>query len=309
MNSFLQSSAWADFQKSLGRKVWQVDSINIIKYNLPFGKSYLYSPHCEGKFLPRTFCKGIEESYLGKQEKVRGLSKSFLEKVKEIAKEENAIFWKVEPKKLLENFGLKKGQDIQPSKTLILDITKSEQELLKQMHSKTRYNIRLAEKKNIEIRKDKSRFEDFWRLTQKTTKRDKFRPHSKEYYKKMLEIPGVELFVAIFKEKIVAANIVVFYENTAPRLRSGQAIYLHGASDYQYRNLMAPHLLQWRQILEAKKRECTKYDFWGINQKKWPGVTRFKKGFNGQEVNYPGAYDLVFQPAWYRIYKIAKKVL
>jgi len=234
MNSFLQSSAWADFQKSLGRKVWQVDSINIIKYNLPFGKSYLYSPHCEGKFLPRTFCKGIEESYLGKQEKVRGLSKSFLEKVKEIAKEENAIFWKVEPKKLLENFGLKKGQDIQPSKTLILDITKSEQELLKQMHSKTRYNIRLAEKKNIEIRKDKSRFEDFWRLTQKTTR---------------------------------------------------------------------------RQILEAKKRECTKYDFWGINQKKWPGVTRFKKGFNGQEVNYPGAYDLVFQPAWYRIYKIAKKVL
>ncbi len=117
----------------------------------------------------------------------------------------------------------------------------------------------------------------------------------------MLEIPGVELFLADFKNKIIAANIVVFWEKTA--------IYLHGASDYEQRNLMAPHLLQWEQIKEAKKRGCIEYDFWGIDEKKWPGVTRFKKGFGGREVEYPGAFDLIFQPVWYKIYKIGRTLL
>lgn len=285
MESFLQSKAWVDFQKSLGRKVWQIDSINVIKHNLPFGKNYLYSPRCGGNFL----------------------SKDFLKKVREIAKKENAIFFKIEPsfakasenKLALEKFGFRRGDNIQPQKTLILDITKSEEELLKQMHSKTRYNIRLAKKKNIEIKKDKNKFENFWKLLQQTTKRDGFRPHPKEYYRKMLKVPGVELFVATYKKKIVAVNIVVFYKKTA--------IYLHGASDYKYRNLMAPHLLQWEQIREVKKQGCAEYDFWGINEKKWPGVTRFKKGFGGKEVIYLGAYDLVFQPIWYKIYKLARK--
>ncbi len=295
IDSFLQSSSWASFQKSLGRKVWQVDGINISKHNLPFKKSYLYAPR-------------LRFSSFGGQARCE----EFLNEIKKIAKEEEAIFLKLEfedsvNKKSLEKFGLRKSQDIQPTKTLILDITKSEQELLNQMHYKTRYNIGLAEKKEILIKKDKSRFEEFWRLMTETTKRDGFKPHPKEYYRKMLEIPGVELFVAEFpasgasKHKVIAANIVVFFEKTA--------IYLHGASDYEYRNLMTPHLLQWEQINEAKKRGCVEYDFWGIDEKKWPGVTRFKNGFGGQEISYPGAYDLVFQPIWYKIYKLAKKLL
>jgi len=285
MDSFLQSTAWLDFQKSLGRKVWQIDRINVIKHNLPFGKSYLYSPRCEGKFL----------------------SESFFKKIKEIAKEENSIFFKIEHLRPVYRQGrqaqsrpFRKSTNIQPQKTLILDITKSEKELLSQMHSKTRYNIRLAGRKGVLVKKDKSKFEDFWRLIQQTTKRDGFRPHPKEYYKKMLEIPEVKLFTAIYKNKIIATNIVVFYKKTA--------IYLHGASDYKYRNLMAPHLLQWQQILEAGKRGCAEYDFWGINEKKWPGVTRFKKGFSGKEIEYPGAFDLVFQPIWYWIYQLAKAI-
>jgi len=290
MNSFLQSKNWLDFQKSLGRKVWQIDSVNIIKHNLPLGKSYFYSPRTEGDFL----------------------SKEFLTKLKKIADQENAIFFKIEPQKqinenLLKKSGFIKGKDIQPRKTLILDITKTEEELLNQMHYKTRYNIRLAEKKGVEIRakSQKSKvknFEEFWRLLQQTAKRGNFRTHPKEYYKKMLEIiPETELFIAEYQNRVIAANIVIFYQKTA--------IYLHGASDYQYRNLMAPHLLQWKQVLEAKRRGCIEYDFWGIDEKKWPGVTRFKKGFGGKQVIYPGAYDLVFQPVWYRIYRIAKKIL
>lgn len=281
MKSFLQSQEWAEFQKSLGRKVWQVDNILFIKHNLPLNKNYLYSPHCEGRFL----------------------SESFLSKIKEIAKKEGSIFFKVEPinidKKLLKEF--KKSTNIQFQKTLILDITKLEQELLKQMHHKTRYNIKLAEKKGIEIKKDKNKFEDFWKLLKHTAEKGDFHTHLKEHYKKMLNIPGIELFIAVYKNEVIAANIVLFHNKIA--------IYLHGASDYKYRNLMAPHLLQWRQILEAKKKGCIEYDFWGLNEKKWPGVTRFKKGFSGKEISYPGAYDLVFQSVWYKIYKLARKIL
>jgi len=291
MISFLQSQVWADFQKSINRKIWRLDEVLVIKHNLLFNKSYFYSPRCGGNFL----------------------LESFLGEIRKIAKKENSIFLKIEPsfaratdgKPLyLEEFGFIKGHNIQPSKTLILNIEKSEQELLEQMHYKTRYNIQLARKRGVEIRNPKSEirnFEEFWKLMKQTSKRDKFHPHPKEYYKKLLQIPGVELFVAEYQGRVIAANIVLFYERAV--------IYLHGASDYKHRNLMAPFLLQWSQILEAKKRGCIEYDFWGIDEKKWPGVTRFKKGFGGHEISYPGAYDLVFQPMWYKIYKIARKIL
>lgn len=294
MKSFLQSQEWADFQKSLGRKVWQINNILVIKYNLPLGKSYLYSPRCGGDFL------------------------SALEKIKEIGKKENSIFFKIEP---IENINLKnfkKSHDLQPKKTLVLDIKKSEQELLNKMHKKARYNINLALKKGLKIQSSRPKaedprrktsgpkskvqnFEKFWEMLQDTAKRGRFKIHPEEHYEKMLKISGMELFVAEYQNKIIAANIVLFYGK--------RAIYLHGASDYEYRNLMAPYLLQWHQILEAKKQGRNEYDFWGIDEKKWPGVTRFKKGFSGKEIFYPGAYDLVFQPLWYRIYKIARRIL
>jgi peptidoglycan pentaglycine glycine transferase (the first glycine) len=289
--SFLQSKQWLDFQKSIGRKVWQVEGIGIIKNNLPFKKSYLYS----SRLRPSDFGG---QAYFGEA----------LHKINKIAKEENAIFFKIDFENVetldLEGFKFVKSFNIQPQKTLILDITKSEEELLEQMHSKTRYNIQLAQKKGVNTQHSTlsaQRFDSFWKLMEQTTKRDGFHAHPKEYYRKLLEIPGVELFVAEYQNKIITANIVVFYNKTA--------IYLHGASDYEQRNLMAAPLLQWEQIKEAKKRECTKYDFWGIDEIKWPGVTRFKKSFNGKEIAYPGAFDLIFQPFWYKIYKLARKVL
>jgi len=286
MKSFLQSDIWADFQSSLNRKTWRVDDVLVIKHNLPLHRNYLYSPHLY-------FLSFNEQSRFGE----------WLEKIRIIAKKEDAIFLKLEfkdsiDKESLKKFKFKKSTNIQFQKTIILDVTKSGQELLRQMHQKTRYNIRLTEKKGIEIKKGSRYFDNFWKLLKDTAKKGGFHTHLKEHYRKMLNIPGVELFVAIYNKKIIVANIVMFYKETA--------IYLHGASDYQYRNLMAPYLLQWQQILEAKERGCSEYDFWGIDEKKWPGVTRFKRGFGGKEIVYPGAYDLVFQPTWYRIYKLAK---
>ena len=71
---------------------------------------------------------------------------------------------------------------------------------------------------------------------------------------------------------------------------------------------MAPHLLQWHAIKLAKANGQKYYDFHGIDEARWPGVTRFKLGFGGFEVNYPGTFDLVYDPGWYSIYKMVRKV-
>ena len=279
-NQFLQSLEWEKFQKSLNRKTWRIEDVLIIKHDLFFNKSYLYCPRCSNK-----------------------ISNTFLDQVKQIAKQENSIFLKIEPE---DNFQFsifnfqKSTKQIQPGKTVILNITKSEDELLNQMHNKTRYNIKLAEKKGIEI-KESDNIDSFFKLLEETSKRDGFHLHPEEYYKKMLEENLVKLFIAKYENKIIAANLVCFFNETA--------IYLHGASDYNHRQLMAPYLLQWKIILKAKELGLKKYDFWGIDEDKWPGVTRFKKGFNGKEISYPGAYDLVYSKIWYWLYKIGRKIL
>jgi lipid II:glycine glycyltransferase (peptidoglycan interpeptide bridge formation enzyme) len=120
----------------------------------------------------------------------------------------------------------------------------------------------------------------------------------------MVEVMGennLKLFIAEYEDRIIAANIVMFFGN--------RAVYLHGASSNECRNLMAPYLLQWEQIKEAKKQGCEIYDFWGIDEKKWPGVTRFKKGFGGEEIDYSGTFDFIFDKTWYEIYKIAKRII
>ena len=223
--------------------------------------------------------------------------------------------------KLFEENGFKRlPYDIEPAQTLILDLNKGSEELLAEMHPKWRYNINLAQKKGVVIKKITSRdadfdeyFEKFYQLLDKgTAERQKIKHHPKDYYYKQLTISSkhlsAELFVAEYDKKAVAANIVVFFGN--------RATYVHGATDNEHRALMAPHLLQWRQICEAKGRCLSEYDFWGIaneysfNKLKttWAGITRFKKGFGGREMNYIGYFDWPISKIWYLIYRVAQRI-
>jgi len=295
--SFLQSWEWGEFQEAIGHKIWRIEEESlralIIKHDLPYFKNYLYCGR--GPVMGR------------EQEPI----KDFSDKARQIAREEGSIFFKMEPDQRLsvdlKEFGFKKsGKEIQPSsKTIILDLNKSEGELLKEMHHKTRYNIRLAKKKELVVEQNNSQIDIFWDLIQKTSKRDKFYTHSREHYIKLMDILGklgpIKLFLAKYKDKAIAASIILFWNKTA--------VYLHGASDYEYRNLMAPYLLQWQAVLEAKKQGLQFYDFWGIDEKEWPGVTRFKKGFGGEEIEYPGAFNLIFSQTWYYIYNIVRRIL
>jgi lipid II:glycine glycyltransferase (peptidoglycan interpeptide bridge formation enzyme) len=284
--SFIQSPEWGTFQQSVGLKTFRVNGVLLIAKPLPFGKSYLYCPHLDFRFQNSDF-------------------RIFLNKVKELAKEGQVVFLRLEPTEELkiENCKLKivRSSDVQPSKTLILDLKKSEEGLLAAMHPKTRYNIRLAEKRGVKVYEaGEDKFEKFWNLMQETTGRDKFHSHDKTYYQKMLAGEMVKLYFAEYKNEVLAAGLFVFYGDTVT--------YLHGASTQEHKEVMAPYALHWQMIQLAKQLGYAKYDFYGIDEQKWPGVTRFKKGFGGNEVNYPGCYDVVFDKKWYIAYKLIRRV-
>ncbi len=335
-SQFLQSWEWGEFQESMGSKVFKVGieqegilaaAATLIKRDLPIGRSYFYCPR--GPIMNFEFRISNFESI--SNDKIFDL---LVDEIYLIAKKENVIFFRFEPTFKIQStswrtkFKIIKTLDIQPSKTIILDLTKSEEELLKNMHQKTRYNIRLAEKKGVKIREGNTvDFEEFWKIMSETRERDGFKLHSKDYYGKMLNFGlnkdseakfpvgslasgldidsridsnslTIRLFLAEYDGRIIACNIAGFFGDTVT--------YMHGASSNEYRNIMAPYLLQWEAIKLAKKMGYKYYDFYGIDGNKWPGVTRFKKGFGGQEIEYPGTFDVVFNGRWYNVYRFIR---
>lgn len=318
-SSFLQSYSWGDFQKEEGVKSYRlafeetrlrngfdakaqiIGIAQVFKHPLPLGKSYFYLPH--GPI--------IDEKY-DEEEAIELL----LERTRQIAKKEKAIFLFLEPKQNFDQIPkLKKSnKHIQAETTLILNINRSKEEILLGMKSKTRYNIGLAKKKGVKIYVSRN-LEDisiFLNLAKQTSQRDEFKLHPDNYYRNMVKgLSGdkmLELLLARYKKRWIAAIIVVYY--------GGMATYLHGASDYQYRYLMAPHLLQWTAIRRARKRGCRQYDFWGVAKSSdpahhWAGFTKFKSGFapDNPIVEYPGPYEYIFDPISAFGYKTMQKIL
>jgi len=301
-SQFLQAWQWGEFHKKVSGKVWRLGIENnseltmvatLIKKTLPMGKSYFYCPRGPvGQTASKQTARQLEILF---------------NKIGELAKDEGVMFLRFEPLSQFPisnfQFPISKTIDVQPSQTLVLNLSKGEGELLKEMHQKTRYNIRLAEKRGVKISEvGRQGLEEFWRLMSETSGRDDFRLHGRNYYEEMIKINSkfIKLFLAKYKGKVIAANIVSFFGDSAT--------YMHGASSNEDRNVMAPYLLQWQAIKLACELGIKYYDFYGIDEKKWPGVTRFKKGFGGREKKYPGTFDLIFDKGWYNIYKMVRKV-
>lgn len=236
-----------------------------------------------------------------------------------------------------EHFPLRKNKvDIQPPDTVLLDITKSEDDILAGMKNKWRYNVRLAQKKGVVVRAVKatdsqqqidSALEVFYSLYKTTAERDGIAIHSKSYYKDLFSLCAeyntqagngkttdagvktgtkkpqlVTLYTAYHEEDALAAIITLFTEN--------EAVYLYGASSNVKRNLMPAYLLQWTAICDAKNFGSKVYDFYGIpptNDESHPmhGLYLFKTGFGGAEVHRPGSYDVPTSPL-YSLYTVAE---
>lgn len=304
-SQFLQSWQWGEFQDKVSGVVWRIGvedngeliaTAKIIKKTLPMGKSYFYCGRGP-VFKKNQWSETAAELIFSEIEK--------------IAKDELVMFLRFDPnfemledlKKLEGTIKINQTLDVQPRKTLVLDLSQSEEDILKQMHQKTRYNIKLAEKKGVKvIEADKSKFEEFWSLLDQTSDRDKFRPHGRSYYQEMLNLDSsfIKLFFAEFEGKLLATAIISLFGDSVT--------YLHGGSSTENREIMAPYALQWQAIKIAKKSGYKFYDFHGIDEEKWPGVTRFKKGFGGEEINYPGTFDLIFDHGWYSVYQMVRKV-
>ena len=235
-------------------------------------------------------------------------------------KTRNAVFLKVEQDSWegagvdLSDHGFKPSiHAIQPLRTIMIDISGNEEEILKRMKQKTRYNIRLSGKKDI-IVKESEDVSSFSNMMDVTGMRDEFGVHSQPYYQKVFNEfhpdGKVTMLIAEYHGKPLA-GIMVFASGK-------RAWYFYGASTNEERNRMPTYLLQWKAMLWAKKQGCTEYDLWGVpdeeletlesefnNQSKglW-GVYRFKRGFGGELKRADNPYDRVYKPLIYMAYKL-----
>ncbi|MDD4803226.1 MAG: peptidoglycan bridge formation glycyltransferase FemA/FemB family protein, partial [Syntrophomonas sp.] len=206
-------------------------------------------------------------------------------------------------------------EGVQPAFVMQLDIQPSEAELLANMHSKTRYNIKLAQKKGVTIRPavGKEDLQVFYAILQETAKRDNFLIRGYQYFEmiwdQMVENGWAQIFLAEYQDRTISATLA---------LMLGKKVwYLYGASSNDYRNVMPNYLIQWEMIRWAQQQGCTLYDFRGVSgdlneDNPLYGLYRFKRGFNGGLVEFIGDFDRVYSPffyfAWTRILPLYLRV-
>lgn len=289
--SFLQSPEWEEIQKKSGRKTARIRSLLVVRHDTRVRFNYLY--------IPRPFFESDLDL------------KTFFEEVGKFASSNRSIFLKVDPLRPVaapqnKGRGIVASFPFQPRLTSFLDLRKSEEELLEEMHDKTRYSVRVSQKHALYATADSSSGgEDiFWKLLCDTVERQGFRPHTRDYYKNLVSIKTTqfsnELFFVYHNGRALASAMVNFFTP------SSAATYIHGASADTEKEVMAPHFLQMFIIREAKRRGFLWYDLGGLDEKKLPGVSRFKKRFGGISFEYPPSIDIVYRPLAYRFYKLAK---
>jgi len=323
----LQSFEWKKFQESVGRNTFHFEndyfSASIAEHYLPIVGKYFYVPRG-----PVAEISNLKSQISNKSQFVtlNDQIKLGMQKLVEAAKENNAGWIRIEPanedileliKKNVSEKVVRAPHDMQPKEIFLLDVGKPAEQLLREMKSKTRYNIGVAKKKKVIIssysgNQSEKSVDDFLSLTKEMALRNGISAHPEEYYRKMIEsLPEeiIKIYVAEYDGKIVAANLVLFYGKFAT--------YLHGASGNEHRNVMAPFLLQWQAILDAKERGCEFYDFGGVqsqgsNHKMHSdlvGVTNFKLGFSTKTktIEFPGSYDIIINLRSYVVYRVLQR--
>jgi lipid II:glycine glycyltransferase (peptidoglycan interpeptide bridge formation enzyme) len=282
----LQTWEWGEFRKKWGNKVVQFPFGQLTVHKLPILP-----------FSVAIFERGTKPT------------SEILTTLKEYAKKHQILFIKLEPNmeqdsetvKLLTSSGAVSGKTLFTPTTFLLDITKSEEQLLQSFHPKTRYNIRLASKKGVEVSVDNSEkaFETYWKLTEETTKRQGFYAHTKRYHELMwntLHPAGIaHLLTATYEGETLATWVLFLWKDTL--------YYPYGASTDTHKNVMAPNLMMWEAIRFGKKHHAKTFDLWGREPGK--GFTKFKEGYNPEVFTFIGTWDLVCSPLYW-LYRAAE---
>lgn len=245
---------------------------------------------------------------------------AMLTALRKVGQQEKAILVKLEPniradqktKDFLISNGCRPGQPLFTKYTFQLNLAKTEKQILAGMKSKTRYNIRVSQRRGVEVIEDNSKkaFESYLKLTLETTKRQGFYAHTPEYHRLLWETLAptgmYHLFLAKFQNKILAAYVFFTYDKVL--------YYPYGASTREHREMMAPYAIFWEAIKFGKQQGCRLFDMWGSlgpnpsPKDPWYGFHRFKEGFGGELVEFLGTYDLVIDPMIYPLYNFANLV-
>jgi peptidoglycan pentaglycine glycine transferase (the first glycine) len=207
--------------------------------------------------------------------------------------------------------------ELQPRRTIKVRIDCSDDDLLAAMKSKTRYNVRLAKRRGVQVRvASPDEVTTFYELLEETSDRDAFGIHEIDYYADLLHVfdGRSALLIAEFEGEPAASIIVL--------ANGDEAIYMFGASDRRHQRHMPTHLIQFEAMRWARERGCTTYDLWGIPADDEPppeakdgndsvnvrsglwGVYRFKQGFGGETIAYPGVYERVYYPGLVRLWRL-----
>ena len=314
VNHPLQSFEWGEFRKKTKIKILRCAELK----NNKLENAYQISVHKTPNFPYKIgyFPKGILPSDTLINELINtgnSNSISFIQLEPNIFKSKNAVL----PDKLKKSF-----HPLFTKYTFILDLTKTEDELMKNMHQKTRYNIRLSEKKGVKVEIDNSdkSFKEYLKLTEETTKRQKFYAHDQTYHRTLWDTIGnkkneqfnpnklqANLLKASYNNKTLVTYILFTFKD--------KLYYPYGASSNEHRDVMASQAAMWGSIKFGKKLGLNTFDMWGAANVSEPkkndpyyGFHRFKQGFGAELTEFIGSYDLIINPINYRLLTVADKI-
>lgn len=305
----LQSWEWGEFKKKTGLIVERVGVFEKSKLTSAFQVTFHSIPFLNKNvgYFPKGSMPDVTQ----------------LATLKDLARKNNAIFIKIEPnvaqkvgslsahknisKFLLENDSVP-GKPLFTKYTFVLDLTKSEEVLFKNLNSKTRYNVNLAYKKGVRIFENTTAegMEQYIEILKETTKRQGFYAHSPEYFRNMWDKLGksgkLRIFNAVYENTVLTSWIMFIF--------NGTIYYPYGSSRSIHRDVMANNLMMWEMIKLGKKEKCLTMDMWGSlgpepdKKHQWYGFHKFKMGYGGDLVEFLGTYDLVIDSPMYTIFKI-----
>lgn len=300
---FMQSKIWSKVKSNwINEVVLSVDdegnirgSVSVLIRKVPFfNNTMMYSPRgpvCD------IYDKEVLEELISGVNQLAKKYKSYVLKIDPDVKADDEKFIE-----LMKELGFsvkdsgKNFEGIQPKFVFRMDIKdKSEEEVFESFHSKTRYNIRLAERKGVTTRiGNRDDLKRFHEIMEETGMRDEFVIRNLEYFERMYDNmapDNLRLYMAEHEGEDIAGTLAIYFGN--------KVWYLYGASSNAKRNVMPNYALQWEMIKWAIEKKCEIYDFRGVSgdideSNPLYGLYRFKKGFNGEFTEFVGEIELIF---------------
>lgn len=311
-SQFTQSWAWGEFRSGFVKHVKRFALVEEGEWLVAAQLEFRSKPIVGGFwFAPRgpVFASSVNEDQRGT------LFQTFLEQLQR-TNIEHPLFYRLEPPVPVLTFpaSCSRSKPANPASTILVDLTSAEDKLLSALHPKTRYNTSLGKRHGITTRVGASEndVEVFLQIMKETAARDRFMQHDETYLRSIIDaLHRSNMGRLRFAERegvVLAANLEVVYGDTAT--------YFHGGSTTAERQLKAPFVLQWDAMLTAKREGYHMYDLWGVNpedvaafyyKSSWDGITRFKRGWGGRQVDLVGTWDLPMNRFLYRAVQLQQK--